>query len=120
VAQGAGLYNLFRQLGGSFGIAVLATQLDHRAKVHFAYLTEHVSVLSPLAQQRSAALESMYLSRGLDSASALDAAQRTLAATLHQQAMALSFEDAYRMILVAVIASLPLVFLLRREKPHPN
>jgi DHA2 family multidrug resistance protein len=117
VPKAAGLYNLFRQLGGSFGIAVLATQLDHRAKLHGAYLAEHLNVLSPLAQERSAALQAHYALRGLEPASALDAAQRTLAATLQQQAMALSFEDAYRLILTVVLLSLPLVLLLRRENP---
>jgi DHA2 family multidrug resistance protein len=117
VPKAAGLYNLFRQLGGSFGIAVLATQLDHRAKVHGAHLAEHLSVLSPLSQERAAALQSMYLSRGLDPQSALDAAHRALAGTLQRQAMALSFEDAYRMILVVVLVSLPLVFLLRHRPP---
>ena len=43
VSKAAGLYNLFRQLGGSFGIAILGTLLDHRAKVHGAYLAESVS-----------------------------------------------------------------------------
>ena len=114
VPKAAGLYNLFRQLGGSFGIAVLGTMLDHSSRVHGAYLAEHVSALSPFAQQRTAALQSMFESRGLDAASAADAAQHALAGAVQLQSMALSFEDAYRLILIVVIVSLPLVLLLHR------
>jgi len=117
VPQAAGLYNLFRQLGGSFGIAVLATQLDHRTKLHAAHLAEHLSALSPLSQERAAALQSMFESRGLDPSSAFDAAQRALAGTIQFQAHALAFADAYRMILTVVLVSLPLVFLLKNQPP---
>jgi DHA2 family multidrug resistance protein len=117
VPKAAGLYNLFRQLGGSFGIAVLGTQLDHRSRVHGAYLAEHVSALSPLTQERAAALQAHFEGRGLEAGSALDAAHRALAGTLQHQSMALSFEDAYRFILVVVLVSLPLVLLLRRGQP---
>jgi len=115
VPKAAGLYNLFRQLGGSFGIAVLGTMLDHRSKVHSAYLSEYLSALSPLSREREAALQAMFESRGMDPASALDAAHRALAATLQHQAMALSFEDAYRFILIAVLTTLPLVLLLKKQ-----
>jgi DHA2 family multidrug resistance protein len=115
VPKAAGLYNLFRQLGGSFGIAVLGTMLDHRSRVHGAYLAEHVSALSPLAREREAALQSLFESRGMEPTSALDAAHRALAGALQKQAMALSFEDTYRFILIVVLATLPLVLLLRRQ-----
>jgi len=117
VSKAAGLYNLFRQLGGSFGIAVLGTMLDHRQRVHSAYLAESVSTLSPLTQQREAALQTMFQSRGLDASSALDAAHRAIGGTLQHQAMALSFNDAYRFILMVMLVSLPLVLLLRRGQP---
>lgn len=112
VPKAAGLYNLFRQLGGSFGIAVLGTLLDHRSRVHGAYLAEHVSALSPQALERTASLQALFEARGLDPASALDAVHRTLSGSLSLQSMALSFGDAYRFILCAVIASLPLAFFL--------
>ncbi|HVH20147.1 MAG TPA: DHA2 family efflux MFS transporter permease subunit [Myxococcota bacterium] len=115
VPKAAGLYNLFRQLGGSFGIAVLGTMLDHRSKVHGAYLAESLSPLSPLSREREAALQAMFESKGLEPSAALDAAHRALASTLQHQAMALSFEDAYRFILIVVLTTLPLVLLLRKQ-----
>src|SRR3954449_7554757 len=41
--QGAGLYNFFRQLGGSFGIAGIATLLTRYTAQFKAVLAEHVT-----------------------------------------------------------------------------
>jgi DHA2 family multidrug resistance protein len=117
VPKAAGLYNLFRQLGGSFGIAVLGTLLDYRTRIHGAYIGEHVSALSPWAAERSANLRALFESKGLDPGSAVDAAEKTLSNLIQLQARALAFEDAYRVILIVVVATAPLVLLLKRGQP---
>ena len=117
VPKAAGLYNLFRQLGGSFGIAVLGTVLDYRTRIHGAYISEHVGTLSPWAAERSASLRALFESKGLDPASAVDAAEKTLSNLIALQARALAFEDAYRLILIVVVATAPLVLLLKRSNP---
>jgi DHA2 family multidrug resistance protein len=117
VPKAAGLYNLFRQLGGSFGIAVLGTMLDYRTRIHASYISEHVSTLSPWAAERSANLQSMFASKGLDPASALDASEKALSNLINLQARALAFEDAYRLILIVVVVTAPLVLLLKRGNP---
>jgi DHA2 family multidrug resistance protein len=112
--QGAGLYNLCRQTGGSMGIAVLATLVDHRAVLHHAYLAESVSPFSVVAQQRLQALTSGLASRGLDPTSALEAARRVLDGTISAQAAVLAFRDCYLGILILFLVLVPLVPLLRR------
>jgi len=52
VAEGSGLFNLSRQLGGSFGIAILATLLDRRQNFHYARLVENLSTYDLGTQQR--------------------------------------------------------------------
>jgi hypothetical protein len=44
VAKATGVFNLTRQLGGSIGVAVLSTVLDHRSAFHRAVLVAHTSV----------------------------------------------------------------------------
>jgi DHA2 family multidrug resistance protein len=43
IGQGAGLYNMMRQLGGSFGIAGLATAIHIGKGKHRNYLLENVN-----------------------------------------------------------------------------
>jgi len=112
--QGAGLYNLFRQVGGSMGIAVLATLVDHRTTLHHAYLAESVSPFNVATQQRLAGLAGGLAGRGLDPSSALDAAYRALDGVVTQQSLVLAFRDCYWAILILFVLLAPLVPLLRR------
>lgn len=112
--QGAGLYNLFRQTGGSMGIAILATLVDHRAVLHHSYLAEAVTPFSVMTQQRMQSLTGGLASRGLDPTSALDAARKLIEGTLKAQSAVLAFRDCYLGILVLFLLMIPLVPLLRR------
>ena len=52
LAQGTGLYNLTRQLGGSLGIALMATLLSRFTATRHAVLTEHVGAIDIAGQGR--------------------------------------------------------------------
>jgi len=52
VGAGSGFYNLTRQLGGTFGIAVLTVVLDHQRAVHRSQLVQHLATTNPLLQER--------------------------------------------------------------------
>jgi len=114
--QGAGLFNLFRQMGGSMGIAVLATLIDHRSVLHHAYLSESVSPFSPATQQRLAALVSGFSARGMDATRALEAARRALEGSIAAQSAVLAFRDCYLVILVLFVLLSPLIPLMRRPQ----
>ena len=119
VLQGAGLYNLFRQTGGSLGIAVLATMIDHRGAQHYAYLAESVSPLSPTTQMRVAQITHGLQVRGVGMADAQTAAYAALERIVGAQAAALAFADCYRLIFVVFLVSVPFVPLLRRPAVVP-
>jgi DHA2 family multidrug resistance protein len=114
VQQGAGIYNLFRQLGGSFGIASLTTILHRSHAIHHAYLSEHVSLLDPETVRRLSEFAHGFEQRGLDALSAHDAALAALSSALHSQAAMLSFEDCYRVVAVLFVVLIPMVLLFRR------
>jgi DHA2 family multidrug resistance protein len=114
VLQAAGLYNLFRQTGGSLGIAVLATLIDHRGAQHHAYLAESVSPFSTATQIRVAQITSGLHLRGIGTADATRAAYETLERIVGGQAAALAFGDCYRAIFLVFLLLAPFVFLLRK------
>jgi DHA2 family multidrug resistance protein len=116
VLQGSGLYNLFRQTGGSLGIAVLATLIDHRSAIHRAYLAESVSPFAHATQERLAAITAGLATRGIAPSEAYEGAVGVLSHLLDAQAAALAFGDCYRVVFVVFLLLAPLVPLLRRPE----
>jgi DHA2 family multidrug resistance protein len=116
VLQGSGLYNLFRQTGGSLGIALLATMLDHRGAVHYAHLAESVTPLSDATQQRMAQITAGLVGRGLAASDAAGGAVAMLSNTIHAQAAVLAFRDCYLMVFTVFLMLVPLIPLLKRPE----
>ena len=117
VAKGAGLYNLFRQLGGSLGIALLTTVLDRRADFHRAGLATQVGPLDPNASQALGAIAHGLVLRGADPDSAQAMATAVLGRLVDGQAMAEAFSDAYALIALLFVVMLPLGFMIARHAP---
>jgi DHA2 family multidrug resistance protein len=92
--QGAGLYNLFRQTGGSMGIAVLATLIDHRGVLHHTYLSERLAVLGDDATAPRGAGVGLRRAHGCDARSKR---RHALDAGISAQSV-LAFRDCYLVI----------------------
>ena len=114
VLQGAGLYNLFRQTGGSLGIAILATLIDHRGALHRAHLVESVTPFSEMTRTRLLQLTAALEARGLDAADAMRGAYEVVDRIVSRQSTVLAFRDCYLTMLVVFLVLAPLVPLLRR------
>jgi DHA2 family multidrug resistance protein len=113
IPAGTGMFNLFRQLGGSMGIAFLATFVDHREAFHRSMLVERVNVYSTAALQRLHALEGGFMARGFSHAVASKQALATVDRIVQGQSAVLAYDDALLMIAYVFIGVLPLVLLLR-------
>ena len=112
VPAGSGFYNLTRQLGGSIGIAVLATLLDRREAFHRAILSDNVSLYNAATNQRLDALIGAFQSKGIDAETARQQALQVISNTVNLQASILSFEDIFHVVGIAFLCSLPLLLLL--------
>src|SRR6185295_2235311 len=64
--QGTGLYNFFRQLGGSLGIAAIATLLSHYTAHFRAILAEHISAGDPTTIARVQVMTRGLIAQGAD------------------------------------------------------
>lgn len=110
------LYNLVRQMGGSFGIAILATILEKHQDVAGAQLSSHVNTYNPAFLLRYDAMAQALASRGVVRD---EAGRKTLAlinGLVNQQAAVLSFEYAFAIVGILFVCTLPLVLLLRSRK----
>ncbi|HEY3376768.1 MAG TPA: DHA2 family efflux MFS transporter permease subunit [Armatimonadota bacterium] len=115
IGEGTGLYNLARQLGGSAGIALLTTFLDHRTAFHRAALIERISMYNPLATQRLAMLQQFFHAKGATLATAGQQALATINGIIQGQATVLAFEDAFLFIGGIFVIAMPLLLLFKRS-----
>jgi DHA2 family multidrug resistance protein len=117
MGNATGLYNLMRNLGGSFGIAFVTTMIDRGAQKHQGYLVSHVTAFDPAAREILASLHSV-LVHYADSVTAAVQAQQLLYTRTLEQARLFAFVDNFRLFGVLTLACLPLIFLLKRLPPH--
>ena len=109
--QATALFNLMRQLGGSLGIATMATLLGRFTAANKAMLTEHVGAIDLLTRQRVDQLTQGLMARGVN---ALVAKQQALAVIDRQigaQASVIAFSRIYLLTGVLLCGSLPLLLL---------
>jgi DHA2 family multidrug resistance protein len=116
LAQGTGMFNLTRQLGGSLGIAISATLLSRFTAQSRALLAEHVVVGEPASMGRLEGITRALVAKGSDVVSAKQQALVILDHQLQAQASVLAFSRLYLLSGIALVAALPLMLLFRTGK----
>src|SRR6478735_8386646 len=91
LAQGTGMFNLTRQLGGSLGIAIMATLLTRFTSEKKALLTEHLTTMDPTSLGRLDQITPGLLARGMNPVMAKQQALMLLAKQVQAQASVLAF-----------------------------
>ena len=119
VQQASGLINLARQLGGSFGIAVLNTYIYNMEAFHRVNLVSDFYSGNPLYDQRVASSAALFMANGDSATSAHAGALRLLNGTVTAQAATMSYNDAFLLLGISFVFAIPAVFLLRKPKKAP-
>jgi DHA2 family multidrug resistance protein len=116
LAQGTGMFNLTRQLGGSLGIAISATLLGRFTAQSRALLSEHIVSGDPTSVARVEMLTRGLVSRGMNAIVAKQQALAVLDRQMQGQASVLAFSKLYLLSGLALVSSLPLLLLFRSGK----
>jgi DHA2 family multidrug resistance protein len=114
--QAAGLINLSRQLGGSFGIAVLLNYVTKHTEYHRADLVSNVLAGNILTDQRVQGLTRAFTAKGMSMMEAQRAALKALDAQVMQQSSMLSFNDSWLFILLVFTVVSPAILLLGKPR----
>jgi DHA2 family multidrug resistance protein len=114
--QASGLINLSRQLGGSFGIAILSTYVTTHAQLHRVDLVANTYAANPAFMQRQQGIIAGLIAHGVPVVTAQHTSFAMLERMIMQQAMMLSYNDAWILILLSFVVVSPAVLLLRKPK----
>jgi DHA2 family multidrug resistance protein len=114
IGNATGLYNLMRNIGGSFGIAITTTLLARSAQRAQALLVGHLSPDNPIYREQLQALTAL-LAPQLG-AGAAERATAIMYERLLRQAMLVAYVDTFRLIALVCLACAPLALLFRRVR----
>ncbi len=116
MGQATGVFNLMRNLGGGFGIAVLTTILSRGAQAHQNRLVAHVTQWDLDVQERLENLTAAFQTAGSDPFTAGKQALAILYGEIQKQASMLSFLDDFRLLAILLFAIIPLLLIMKGTK----
>jgi DHA2 family multidrug resistance protein len=119
IQQASGLINLCRQLGGSFGIAILGTYIQNQTVFHRNVLAAHLYPGNPALIERQQELQALLISKGYTAAQASQAWVGLLYQQVQREAATMSYNDGFLLILIIFAFAAPAVLFLRRPKGRP-
>ena len=106
VGVGNSLYNLFRQVGGSLGVAAFTSLLEQRTHLNRGELVAQVHSLSPQAADRLDQWRQLFLAHGDPPLQAASRALQMVDGTVNQQAAISAFNQIYVLFALAVLVTL--------------
>ncbi len=115
------IYNLMRNIGGSFGIATMTTFLARRNQLHQNQLVSNITSSNLQTRMMLHGLQNWFQTHGYNS---VDAAKKSLGkiyGMVQQQAAMLSFVEAFWVLGLIFVCMIPLLLLLRNPRRlHPH
>ncbi len=109
--QATGLNNMMRQLGGSFGIAILNTLLHLRIGYHRGILISHMSTGNTFFTDKYNAMVHAFQAAGKSVEDATMMAGRLMDISLIKQSLLLSYMDCFWAVGIFFLFVIPVLFL---------
>jgi MFS transporter, DHA2 family, multidrug resistance protein len=116
IPQGAALNNMMRQMGGSFGIALINTYIAHRAAFNRTILITHVTTTDYRTQNWLQQAANRFVASGSTAWEASRQALAGLEATIVRQTFLMSYMDAFLLLFLLNAFCIPLVVTTIRRK----
>jgi len=121
--SGSAIFNIFRNVGGSFGIAILSTLVTRREQFHDLRIGELVTAYSPATQARLATLQENFVHKGFDATTALTQSYAVIKSLVTREAFVMAFNDAFLVVTVALLVSAVAIWFCKSpklEQAHPG
>lgn len=116
IGQGASFTGMMRQLGGSFGIALITTFMARQNIVHRSALVSHMAADNPAVQQRVQGMQHNYMNKGMTPDVALKSAYQSLDYMVMKQAAVLSYMDVFLYLGLMFLICIPFVLMVKAKK----
>jgi DHA2 family multidrug resistance protein len=110
------IFNVMRNIGGSIGIAMVATIYARRTQTNINVLGANISPFNGQTARMLAATKQMFMAKGMDAATATRQAYASVFGMVQQQAAMVSFVSAFRFLAILFLCCVPLIYIMKRPK----
>ena len=115
IGNATGIYNLMRNVGGSFGIAMVTTLLARGAQSHQAAMVSHLTPYDPVFRERLSEMVSSFAAHG-NVVTATQQAYGAIYQTLVRQATLLAYIDNFRLLALLCLICMPAGLLFKKVR----
>jgi DHA2 family multidrug resistance protein len=116
IGQGAAFTGMMRQLGGSFGVALITTFIARRNELHRSDLVSKLDTNNPDVINRVNGMAGSFVQKGMDSKVALGSAYKSLEYSIGKQAVVMSYMEVFLYLGVLFLICIPLMLLVKSNK----
>jgi DHA2 family multidrug resistance protein len=116
IGEGAAFTGMMRQLGGSFGIALITTFMAQQVMVHRADLVSKLDSNNPVVQNRITGMTQFFMSKGASFNIAQQEAYKAMDYSVTKQAMVLSYMDVFFYIGLMFLICVPFVLMVKGNR----
>ncbi|MBK0369857.1 MDR family MFS transporter [Flavobacterium agrisoli] len=120
IGEGAAFTGMTRQLGGSFGIALITTFITRQTQNHRVDLVTNLDPSNYNVQQTIHGLQMGFMSKGYTMNEALAKAYQALDYKVITQATLLSYQDVFWYLGIMFLLCIPFIFLIKKGKNKIN
>src|SRR4030095_10266406 len=116
IGDGAAFTGMMRQLGGSFGVAVIITYMARKNMVHRSDLVSKLDINNPGVQAKLMALQNGLIAKGKDIFTAKQEALALMDHSITKQAAVLSYMDVFMFVVALFLVCIPFVIMAKGKK----
>ena len=110
------VFNVMRNIGGSFGIAGVTTLVARASQTHINALGTNVTIFDAATQRMISSARAAFMAQGMDPTTATRQAYAAMFGMVQRQASMLSFNQAFFLLGLLFLCVTPLIFLMQKPK----
>ena len=120
IGEGAAFTGMMRQLGGSFGIALITTFITRFSQEHRVNLIAHLDITNVELQTRIQQLQAGFVSKGFTANEALAKAYQVIDFSVTKQSTVMSYMDIFMYLGIMFLLCIPIIFFIKKGKNKIN
>lgn len=113
IGQGAAFTGMMRQLGGSFGIAMVTTFMARQNMIHRSDLVSKLDKYNPAVTNHVQGIANGFAAKGMATNTALQSSYQSLEYAIGKQAAVLSYMDVFLYIGIMFLICVPFVLFVK-------